>query len=509
MRAFTTAEQALSHTTAESCWVIVDNGVYDVTSFLGDHPGGRKVLLRSAGKDASKQFHSFHGPNVLRDHAAKFLIGYIGTVPSPKKSESIIPYFDPSFASDSPSPYYNASHFAFRAAVRAFVEEKIMPFCDEWDSKKLIPRELFTETAKAGILAGCIGTPWPSQYAGSFIAGGIKPDEFDEFHELILFDEISRCGSGGVVWGLLEGLHIGLPPVTKFGSQALKDKVAGPCLRGEKIICLCITEPYAGSDVAGLKTTAVLSGDGSHFIVNGEKKWITNGVTADFFTVAVRTGVEGSRGISMLLIERSMPGITARQMDCQGVWPSGTAYITFEDVRVPVSNLIGEENKGFTYIMSNFNHERWGFVIQATRFSRVCYEDAFRYAHKRKTFGKRLIDHDVIRNKLAHMIRKIESTQAWLEQVTYQFKTLSDDNKYTLLGGPVALMKAQSTLTFEFCAREAAQIFGGLAYTRGGQGGRVERLYREVRAYAIPGGSEEILLDFGIRQAVKSSKAYL
>ncbi len=122
-------------------------------------------------------------------------------------------------------------------------------------------------------------------------------------------------------------------------------------MRGEKTICLAITEPYAGSDVAGLRTEAKKTADGKHYILNGEKKWITNGIFSDFFTVAVRTGGPGMGGVSLLLVERNMPGVTTRQMKCTGVWPSGTTYITFEDVKVPVENLVGKENEGFKYIM--------------------------------------------------------------------------------------------------------------------------------------------------------------
>jgi len=285
----------------------------------------------------------------------------------------------------------------------------------------------------------------------------------------------------------------------------MKKRVASECLRGEKIICLAITEPYAGSDVANLRCEAKLSEDGKYYTVNGEKKWITNGVFADYFTVAVRTGdtESGMFGLSMLLIERTMPGVSTRQMNCSGVWPSGTAYVTFEDVKVPVENLIGNENEGFKSILSNFNHERWAIVVQCTRFARVCFEEAFKYAHKRKAFGKRLVDQPVIRNKLAHMARQIEATQSWLELVTFQMTRLPYKQQAQLLGGPIALLKAQATQTFDYCAKEATQIFGGLAYTRGGQGEKVERLYREVRAYSIPGGSEEIMLDLGIRQAMR------
>ena len=221
--------------------------------------------------------------------------------------------------------------------------------------------------------------------------------------------------------------------------------------------------------------------------MNGNKKWITNGAYADYFTVAVRTGKPGAKGISFLLIERT-DGVRTQQMKCSGVWPSGTAYVSFDNVKVPVENLIGKENKGFMYIVMNFNHERWSIAAQANRFARVCYEQSYVYAHKRKTFGKRLIDHPVIRLKLANMARMIESTHSWLEYVTYQRNKMIKIEQDFLLGGPIALLKAQSTQTLDYCAREASQIFGGLAYTRGGQGEKVERLYREVKAFAIPGG---------------------
>ncbi|CAJ0754822.1 18114_t:CDS:2, partial [Entrophospora sp. SA101] len=301
----------------------------------------------------------------------------------------------------------------------------------------------------------------------------IKAEEFDHFTEFIVCDELCRCGSGGVLSYIGSGLSIGLPPILNFGSEELKRRIAPECLNGQKIICLAVSEPHTGSDVTNLETKAMLTDDGNYYIVNGEKKWITNGMSADYFTTAVRT----SRGISLLLIERTMPGIKTREMQCSGVWSSGIAYVTFEDVKVPRNNIIGEENHGFK---------------------------AMKYAHKRKTFGQKLINHAVIRNKLAHMARQIEATHAWIESLLYQKNQLPSDKTMERLGGPIALLKAQSTQTFEYCAREAAQIFGGLSYTRE----KVERLYREVRAYAIQGGSEEIMLDFGVRHSLKVANLY-
>eukprot|EP01122_Echinamoeba_exundans_P012860 TRINITY_DN54_c2_g1_i1.p1 TRINITY_DN54_c2_g1~~TRINITY_DN54_c2_g1_i1.p1 ORF type:complete len:528 (+),score=134.02 TRINITY_DN54_c2_g1_i1:103-1686(+) len=519
------AEEVAKHNKASDCWVVVKGKVYDVTKFLEEHPGGKKILLNASGADATAKFDQYHGSDVLERYAnlciGNLAVEGVKKVKKPKPAATadvssqqenwfgeILPHADPAWYQGLTSRYYNESHKRFRAAVRDFVDQEIMPYVHEWDELRQIPRDLYKKAADKGILQGVVGAPWPSQFSPSGPAGDIKPEEYDYFHELILLDELCRCGSGGVVWALIEGLAIGLPPVLNFATEAVKERVCRSTLSGEKIICLCITEPGAGSDVANLQTRAQLTEDGKHYIVNGEKKWITNGVFADYFTVAVRTGStsSGMNGISMLLIDRNMPGVKTRQMKCTGVWPSGTAYITFEDVKVPRENLIGRENQGFKVIMHNFNHERWAFVAQANRLARVCVEESIKWAMKRRTFGKTLSEHGVIRNKLGHMIRQVESTHAWLESLTLQMCDLPHAEQSIKLAGPIALLKAQSSQTLDFCAKEAAQIFGGLAYTRGGQGEKVERVLREVKAYAIPAGSEEIMLDLGVKQALRRAK---
>lgn len=206
------------------------------------------------------------------------------------------------------------------------------------------------------------------------------------------------------------------------------------------------------------------------------------------------------KGISLIVVPRNTPGIAVRKMEGQGSNAHHVSFITLDNVQVPVKNLIGQEGQGFKYIMHNFNHERFVIAVSAVRYSRVCFEEAIKHALTRKTFGKRLIEHQVIRHKLAEMARVIESSFDSCERVAYQF---SQGVKDTDMGGACALLKVQATTTFELCAREASQIFGGSSVVREGKGRVVERLYREVRALAIPGGSEEILRDLAVREAIK------
>ncbi|PVH97846.1 acyl-CoA dehydrogenase NM domain-like protein [Periconia macrospinosa] len=536
------AADVATHNKADNLYIIVDEDVYDLTKFQDEHPGGKKILQRVAGKDASKQFWKYHNESILKKYQKQLQVGSLDTKaapptppPSPPKKDivkpsaepgavapqptsaaaeeaealdpygDLIPYADPSWYQSYHSPYFNESHAALRDEVRQWVEEKIMPNVTEWDEARKVPDEIYKEMGDRGYLAGLLGMHYPTHLTDKRVAS-VAPEKWDLFHEMLVTDELSRAGSGGFVWSMIGGYGIGGPPLFKFGKKELVQRIGPAILSGEKRICLAITEPDAGSDVANLTCEAKLSEDGKHYIVNGEKKWITNGVWCDYFTTAVRTGGEGMNGVSVLLIEREAGGVSTRKMDCQGVWSSGTTYITFEDVKVPVENLIGKENQGFKVVMTNFNHERIGIIIQCLRFSRVCYEESMKYAHKRKTFGKRLIDHPVIRLKLAHMARQIEASYNWLENLIYQCQRMGEMEAMLKLGGAIASLKAQSTVTFEFCAREASQIFGGLSYSRGGQGAKVERLYRDVRAYAIPGGSEEIMLDLSIRQALRVHK---
>jgi alkylation response protein AidB-like acyl-CoA dehydrogenase len=400
------------------------------------------------------------------------------------RHQAVVPYAEPAWVG-FPSPYYTESHRKWRAHVRAYVEKHLLPHVDDWEDAKEAPAyKIAQEAYRAGIYASM----WPLEYGGKNAIEG----ERDGFHEFILYDELARTASGGLQL-LFSIKSMALPPILNAGPEWMKKLVLPDVLSGRKFASLAITEPYTGSDVAAIRTTATRLDD-THFLVNGQKKWITMGCLSHYFTTAVQT----EKGFSILLLTRDMPGISVRKMNLQGNYLANTAQLIFEDVKVPIRNLIGVEGQGFKAIMTNFNHERFVLSVCANRNSRVCLEESIKYARVRKTFKKRLVDHQVIRHKIAEMTRAVETTHALLEQTCFLM-----DQKIPAkqLGGICALAKVQCSRTFELCAREASQIFGGNGYLREGKGKRVERLYREVRAAAIPGGSEEILLDLAMKSA--------
>lgn len=377
-----------------------------------------------------------------------------------------------------PNPHITEDHEAWRTQLRRFIDTEIAPYAEDWDEEGHIPIELWPKAAEVGLL----GMGYPEAYGG--ISEGI-----DSWHSWITSEELNRIAVGGIPASLM--VHgIGLPPVINWGSEAMKQEVAVPVLAGEKHISLGITEPGGGSDVANLQTTAVRDGD--HYIVNGSKTYITGGMRANWVSTAVRTGGDGPGGVSMLLIPTDADGFSRTALDRkQGWWASDTATLYFDNVRVPVANLIGEENRGFLVIMTNFNSERMFMATAMEALGRVCLEEATIWARERNTFGKRLADHQVIRHKIAQMKQKLNATQAYI-RLCYETIEAGHPNP-----GDIALLKVQASETMEFCAREAMQILGGIGYMRGN---RVERIYREVRVNAIGGGSEEIMRDLASRQ---------
>jgi acyl-CoA dehydrogenase len=371
--------------------------------------------------------------------------------------------------------YYTEAHRQFADSVARFVRAEILPQVEAWEEAGEFPRELYRKAAGVGLL----GVGFPEAYGGT---------PADVFYHLVMLQELTAAGSGGLIASLLSH-GIGAPPILHCGSEALKRRVLPEILAGEKISALAITEPSGGSDVAGLLTSARL--EGGDYVVNGSKMFITSGMRADYYTVAVRTGGPGAAGVSLLLIERDRPGFTRAPLKKMGWWASDTAALYFDEVRVPAANRIGEEGRGFKAIMSNFNMERLTMSAIACGFARVCLEDALAWARERRTFGERLIERQVIRHKLADMQMRIEATRALLEDLAWRVQQGERP------AAQLALLKNFATQTMQFCADQAVQILGGAGFMRGT---RPERIYREVKVMMIGGGTEEIMKDLAARQ---------
>jgi acyl-CoA dehydrogenase len=266
-------------------------------------------------------------------------------------------------------------------------------------------------------------------------------------------------------------------------------------LAGEWIAALAITEPSGGSDVAALRTVA--RRDGDHYVVDGEKTFITSGMRADVYTVAVRTDPDarGAGGISLLVIERETPGFTRAPLAKMGWWASDTAHLRFDGARVPVANRLGEEGAGFRAIMQNFTGERFSMAAFALGFAWVCYCEALAWAQRRITFGQRLVDHQVVRHRFVDMLAQIEATRALLEDVAWRLDHEGATSPAVVAA--VCMAKNTATRTMQFCADAAVQTLGGMGYMRGTKS---ERIYREVKVNMIGGGAEEIMKDLAARQ---------
>jgi acyl-CoA dehydrogenase len=377
--------------------------------------------------------------------------------------------------------YFTPEHEAFRASLRNFVAREITPFVNDWDEAETFPLSLYKKAAEVG----ATGLGFPEECGGT---------PADVFYKIILAEEYARCGSGGVQ-ASLNSHTIGLPPIAAAGSHTLQQKVLPSVLRGDKVAALAITEPSGGSDVAALQTTAVRDGD--HYIVNGEKTFITSGMRADFITTAVRTDPhsQGANGISLLVLEGNMPGLTRSPLKKMGWWCSDTAHLRFENCRVPVSHLVGEEHHGFKLIMANFNNERLFMAAQAYGFAQVCLEEALDWARQRHTFGQALSERQVVRHKLMDMQMRIDTARSTVHELAYRIEHQLGDPAQ--LVARIAMAKVLATQAMQFCADQALQILGGMGYMRGT---RSERIYREVKVMMIGGGSEEIMKDLAARQ---------
>jgi alkylation response protein AidB-like acyl-CoA dehydrogenase len=460
-------------------------------------------LRQVAGQDATTAFFNLHRYEVLQTYASLCIGTIEGEKPEVIDSKpgdlSTVPYAEPLWLTPAfKSPYYSESHRKLQKATRKFVDEHVYPEAQEKElDGTYISQELVDKMAASEVLAMRLG---PGKHlAGKTLLGGIKGEEFDYFHDLIVAQELSRAKARGFQDGNMAGMMISLTAVREWANDTeLKERVTQECLSGKKFMCLAVTEAFAGSDVAGLRTTAEMTPDGKHYIVNGTKKWITNGMFADYFVTGCRT----KKGFSVILIPRD-DNVETKRIKTSYSAAAATTFIQFDNVKVPVNHLLGKEDQGFIVIMSNFNHERWAMACSVIRWCRTITEECLKWCHQRIVFGKPLISQPVMRQKLARMISLTEACQSWLETITFQMNNMSYAQQSKLLGGTIGLLKSFATRTAHEVADDAVNIFGGRGLTQTGMGRYVEMFHRTYKFDAILGGTEEILADLGVRQAMK------
>ena len=416
--------------------------------------------------------------------------------PSTSSFGELAPWAEPAWSHGIASPYYNDSHVKLRNALRTYVDTHILPDALDWEAKGEAPREERLRWASSGFAFADV----PAQYRPKDNPGpaGIPVDGLDVFHLLVSTDETSRV-EGGVTSCLGGASVIGAPPLLHHGTVEQKAKWLPGLFDFTTSFCLGITEPTGGSDVANIRTTATLTLDGSHYIVNGSKKWITGAPWATHMTTAVRTSGPGAPGLSVLVIPLASTGITTTRISNSGQHAGGASLIDLDNVHVPVANRIGPEGAGFKIIMTNFNRERYIMAVGCNRKSRTCLAQALEYACKRSTFNKPLIANQVIAAKFATLARQIEAHWAWLEQIAYAVQVSPRGWQDGDVAGRIALAKVQGGRMLEEASREAQQVFGGKGYQKGNA---VEQISRDLRMMVVGGGSEEIIADLAVRQEV-------
>ena len=368
------------------------------------------------------------------------------------------------------NPFDTAERRELRATVRGFMTSEVLPHLDDWERAGELPRSLHKSAAALGLL----GIAFPEAVGGE---GGSLVDA------MVVVEEMHYAGaSGGLIASLLT-CGIAVPHLAAAGDPEQVGRWVRPTLAGDLIGSLAITEPDGGSDVAGIRTTAVRDGD--HFVVNGAKTYITSGVRADFVTTAVRTGGPGAHGVSLLVVEKGTPGFAvSRKLEKMGWHCSDTAELSYVDCRVPVSNLVGAENSGFVQIAQNFVAERLTLAVQAYATAQRALDLSLEWCRLRSTFGRPLISRQAVQNTLTEMARRVDVARVYARDVALRHLAGED------VIAEVCFAKNTAVEAGEWVVREAVQLFGGLGYMRESE---VERHYRDIRILGIGGGTDEIM----------------
>ncbi len=382
------------------------------------------------------------------------------------------------------SMYFTEEHELFRQSLREFLKKEVAPHIDKWEKTGDIDRFIWEKFGEMGYF----GIAYPEEYGGL---------DLDLFYTVILLEELQKINSGGFAAAIWAHAYLAMTHLNKEGDHRIKEMYLKPSISGEKIGCLGITEPFGGSDVAGMRTTAVKEGD--HYVINGSKTFITNGVYSDYLVIAAKTNPElGNKGISIFVVDRDTPGISATKLEKLGWKASDTGEIAFDNVKIPAHNLMGEENKGFSYIMQHFALERLIMGVNAHARTEYALEYVIQYMSEREAFGKTIDKFQALRHTVADIASEVEMCK----EFNYSVAKRLNDGKYVVK--EASMSKLISTKIADKAIYKCLQLLGGYGYM---EEYPMARLFRDSRLGPIGGGTSEILREV-IAKIVIDKKEY-
>jgi len=380
--------------------------------------------------------------------------------------------------------YFSEEHQLFRESLQDFLQKEVVPHIEKWEKNGNIERFIWKKFGEMGYF----GLAYPETYGGL---------DLDLFYTVILLEELQKINSGGFAAAIWAHCYLAMTHLNKEGNHDIKEKYLSSSILGDKIGCLCVTEPFGGSDVAGMRTTAEKKGN--NYVLNGSKTFITNGYYSDYMVVAAKTNKDlGNKGISMFVVDSSTPGISVTKLDKLGWRASDTAEIAFDNVNVPASNLMGEEGKGFSYVMQHFSLERLIMAINAHARAEYALEYALQYMNDRKTFGKNLTQYQALRHKYSDLYSQMEICKE------YNYSVANRLNKGVYVVKEATIAKLQSTKMADEVVYECLQFLGGYGYM---EEYPMARLFRDSRLGPIGGGTSEILREI-ISKIIIDKKEY-
>ncbi len=380
--------------------------------------------------------------------------------------------------------YFTEEHELFRQSLKEFLQKEVVPHIDKWEKKGTIERFIWKKFGEMGYF----GINYPEQYGGL---------DLDLFYTVIFLEELQKINSGGFAAAMWAHAYLAMTHLAKEGDERIKEEYLAPSIAGDKIGCLCITEPFGGSDVAGMKSTAVKKGD--KYILNGSKTFITNGVYSDYLVVAAKTAPEkGNKGMSIFVVDRDTPGIAATKLDKLGWRASDTGEISFTDVEIPAENLMGEEGKGFPYIMQHFALERLIMGVNAHARAEFALDYTLQYMSEREAFGKTINKFQALRHKMAEIASEVEMCKTFNYAITKQL----DEGAYVVK--EASMSKLLSTKMADSAIYDCLQMLGGYGYI---EDYPLARLLRDSRLGPIGGGTSEILKEI-IAKMIIDGKNY-